>query len=297
LKTLLSEITIILVLYKSKSNIFKCLKFLDNFNKIIIDNSNDDLLKNRIEKKHKNINKYILSKNIGYSKAVNKCFFYVNSKYILILSPDCFIDSKNIKILLNTFKNYKNVGLVSPSLHNNNNPVPNYSFFPEKRFIKTNKIQKHTFKLLSKNNIIEGDCCADWVWGTCSLIRSSVFRKVRLLEEQFWLYWSDVHLCYKLKKLNLSIIQSNKAKAIHLGGKSSNYSFLDFVYSTIDHKKSEFIYYKIINYNYLKIFIFQFFDFFQRFIFNFLRLNFKKSLINFLRVIALITFFFKINIK
>ena len=160
-----------------------------------------------------------------------------------------------------------------------------------------NKMQKHTMKLLSKNNKIEGDCCTDWVWGSCSLIRTSVFRKVRLLEEKFWLFWSDVHLCYKLKKLNLSIIQSNKATAIHLVGKSSNYSFSDFVYSTIDHKKSEFIYYKIINYNYFKIFIFQFFDFLQRLIFNFLRLNFKKSLINFLRVIALIIFFFKINIK
>lgn len=292
-----SEITIILVLYKSKSNILRCLKHLDSFNKIIIDNSNDFLLRNKIKRIYKNINKYILSENIGYSKAVNKCFSFVNSKYILILSPDCFIDSKNIKILLNTFNKYKNVGLVSPSFHLNTKSTANYSFFPEKKFIKRTELQKYTLSSLSKNNKIDGDCCTDWVWGTCSLIQSSIFRKVGLLEEKFWLYWSDVHLCYKIKKLNLSIIQSSKAKAIHLGGKSSNSSFLDFILSKIDHKKSEFIYYQIIDYNYYKIFILQFFDYFQRFIFNLFKIKFKKSLINFLRFIALITFILKINIK
>ena len=294
---MLFQITIILVLYKSNNNIFRCLKYVNNFNKVIIDNSNDFLLKNKIEKNYKKINKYILSKNLGYSKAVNKCFSYVNSRYILLLSPDCFIDSKNIKILLNTLKKYKNVGLVSPSLHSNNNATSNYSFFPEKRFIKRTKIQKYTYKLLKKKNEIEGDCCADWVWGTCLLIRSSVFKKVRFLEEKFWLYWSDVHLCYKLKKLNLSVIQSNKSKAVHLGAKSSNYSFSDYLYSTIDHKKSEFIYYKLIDYNYYRIFIFQFLDFFQRIILNLIKINFKKSLTNFLRIIALIIFLLKINIK
>ncbi len=290
---MLSKITIILVLYKSRKNVFRCLKLINSFNKIIIDNSNDQLLKNKIESKFKNINKYILSKNIGYPKAVNKCFSYASSEYILLLSPDCFINSKNIKILLNTFKKYKNVGLVSPSLYVNKKSAPNYSFFPEKIFIKRNKIEKSTLKLLSKNNKIHGDCCSDWVWGTCSLIPSSVFREAGLLEEKLWLYYSDVHLCYKLKKLNLSIIQSYKANAIHLVGKSSNYSFLDFLNSTIDHKKSEFIYYKIINYKYYKILIFQFLDFFQRFIFNFVKINFKKSFINFLRIIALLTFILK----
>lgn len=294
---MLSKITVILVLYKSRKNIFRCLELIDNLNKIIIDNSNDKLLKDKIENKYKNINKYILSENIGYSKAVNKCFSYVTSRYILLLSPDCYINGKNIKILLNTFKKYKNVGLVSPSLHVNKKSAPNYSFFPEKRFVKRNKIDKRTLNLLLKNNEIDGDCCTDWVWGTCSLIQSSVFKKAGLLEEKLWLYYSDVYLCYKLKKLNLSIIQSCKAKALHLGGKSSKYSFLDFLNSTIDHKKSEFMYYKIINYKYYSILIFQFFDFFQRFIFNFFKINFKKSFINFLRILALLTFLLKINIK
>ena len=74
------DITIIYVIYKSGSILFKNLKLLKNFKKIIIDNDCKSILFNKINKIDPNANYEKLDTNIGMSKAANLAFQKIKTR-------------------------------------------------------------------------------------------------------------------------------------------------------------------------------------------------------------------------
>ena len=71
-----SDITIIILLYKTPLKLIENLKNLKRFNIIILDQSNDYDLKRKLSKVLPNIKNYTLSKqNKGFAKGVNFYFF------------------------------------------------------------------------------------------------------------------------------------------------------------------------------------------------------------------------------
>ena len=91
--------TAIIVLYGENEKILgRNLDNLKNIKKIIIDNGGDKKLKKKIISKY-NVEKYILNKrNIGYSAACNQGLRLSESKFTLIINPDCIITENNLKI-------------------------------------------------------------------------------------------------------------------------------------------------------------------------------------------------------
>ena len=90
--------TAIIVLYGENEKILsRNLDSLKNIKKIIIDNGGDKKLKKKIISKY-NIEKYILNeRNIGYSAACNQGLRLSDSKFSLIINPDCIITEKKFE--------------------------------------------------------------------------------------------------------------------------------------------------------------------------------------------------------
>ena len=85
------KLSIVIPSYKSSKKILKHLKnFEKNINVIIIENSNDENLKQIVEKKYKNA-KVILQKNIGYGNAINLGSKFVKTRYFFTMNPDTVI--------------------------------------------------------------------------------------------------------------------------------------------------------------------------------------------------------------
>mgnify|MGYP001410232268 CR=1 FL=1 len=133
---MINELTVIIVAYKSYEVIRKNINNLKHYNIIIFDNSNDNNLQSLLED-YPNI-KYINSKkNIGFAKANNLAVNYVKTEYIFLVSPDTSFKEQDVRILLETFSRYENVGLVVPSIYNsfdervdNVNFVSSFCAFP-----------------------------------------------------------------------------------------------------------------------------------------------------------------------
>ena len=110
---LTNEITIIIILYEEKTDlVLQCLENIKNFKIIIVDNAGNVSLKSEVEKKFK-IYKYILNKkNYGYAKAANQAIKQCDTEYILMFQADGLISNKDIFILLESHKKYKNCFLL-----------------------------------------------------------------------------------------------------------------------------------------------------------------------------------------
>ena len=131
-----NRITIVIVLYNSSNLIFDCLKPLNNFNIIIVDNGKNSNYLKELEKK-KNIKIITKNKNLGYGCGINFAFEYIKTDFFLILNPDVLINEAEILKLLDTAEKYKNCAIAAP-LHITDED--SYGVLPEKRYLFENLV-------------------------------------------------------------------------------------------------------------------------------------------------------------
>ena len=202
------SLTIVIVLFKEPFDLInETLQNISSFNIIIIDNDDNHQLKEKILKEFK-IYKYILNKkNNGFSAGYNQGIKLSTTKFTLVLGPDCLISPKDINVLVKKLSLYQDALIVSPTAYNNKNELT-YSGGPLPENGKMDKLLE-----------LEGDACVESSLGACMLFRTLDIQKYDLFfDENFFLYFSDVDLCRKIKILNKSIIQTNEAVCIHQHG-------------------------------------------------------------------------------
>ena len=190
----IKDITVGIVTFKSEKVIFRCLKSLENIKKIIIlDNSNDLILKEKIKKVYPHINFILSKKNNGYGSGNNKIFRLAKTSHVLVLNPDTILSKNCIKELIHQANLIKNkFAILAPS---------------EKNIIK--------------KEIME----VDHVKGFSMLVNLSKIKKIKMFDENYFLYLEETDLCKRLKSASEKIYICGKAKITHLSAKSSNIGF------------------------------------------------------------------------
>ena len=190
----IKDITVGIVTFRSEKVIFRCLKSLENIKKIIIlDNSNDLILKEKIKKVYPHINFILSKKNNGYGGGNNKIFRLAKTSHVLVLNPDTILSKNCIKELIHQANLIKNkFAILAPS---------------EKNFIK--------------KEIME----VDHVKGFSMLVNLSKIKKIKMFDENYFLYLEEIDLCKRLKLASEKIYICGKAKITHLSAKSSNIGF------------------------------------------------------------------------
>ena len=89
-----NEITIVIVIYNSSNIIFDCLKSLDNFKIIIVDNGKNSKVLTQLQQKN-NITIVSPGKNIGMGRGANFAFQSIKTDFFLLLSPDTKMDENS----------------------------------------------------------------------------------------------------------------------------------------------------------------------------------------------------------
>jgi len=277
-----NDLTLIIVCYKSFSLIKKNINNLKNFKTIIIDNSNCYKTYNLV-KEYRNI-KYIKTvKNLGYGAANNIAVRNSETKYVLILNPDIVIDNTSIQILFENVKKYENIGILAPSLYDQNNL---------RRTNGSRSILKYKGIRSVKSNFAVGDTCYDYIIGCAILIEKQFFLNIGCFDETFFMYFEDNDLCDRVHLHKRSVIEIPKSKMTHMQGLSSKLNFIFKIKLSVIHKVSECLYLKK-NLSKSKLFFRltkNFLDYFQRSFFNIIIFKPKKSFKNILRMLSIILF-------
>ena len=108
-----NDIEILTVTYKSEHIIDKCLSNIDEKFKItLVENSNNSDFKKRIEQR-KNTKCILTNYNLGFGSAFNIGAKKINSKYILHINPDVFINNEIIFKLYEMAETKNNLGILS----------------------------------------------------------------------------------------------------------------------------------------------------------------------------------------
>ena len=97
----LNNLTFIIVTFKSADVIHECIESLPkNSNIIVIENSNDQELKEELEKKYSKI-KVVVQENSGMGSANNKGIKLSKTDYVFVINPDVKFYKDSLQELMN----------------------------------------------------------------------------------------------------------------------------------------------------------------------------------------------------
>ncbi len=261
-------LSVIIVSYNVSKHLKQCISSIyksDIKNKIkiiIIDNHSYDDTSKMIKSHFPDI-KYIQNnKNLGFSKAVNKGFKYVETDYICLLNPDTIVSDDTFRILMNYLECNTHVGIVGPKILNANGSLQLSSkrSFPSllssvfkmlglsKIFPNSKIYSKYNLTYLDENEMHQ----VDSVSGACMMFSTNVKKKIGLFDEIFFMYSEDLDYCYRCKKNGYDVIYNPNARIMHFKGESSRlapYDMVNIFYSSMHlffkkHKK-DFIAWKL----------------------------------------------------
>ena len=192
------DLTIIITSFRSRDKIFNCIQSISKSIKIIIiENSNDEKLKDEIHLKHKNVECILSKENLGYGAGNNLGLSKVKTNYALIINPDVILKDNTIDNFFLSIKNLNNFGLIAPVSKNekyiNYNPRIDYK-------IKEVEIVKGFAMFVDMKNV----------------------KKVNFFDTNFFLYWEEIDLCKRLRNKNIKIFIDPSIEVHHLGGVSHN---------------------------------------------------------------------------
>ena len=198
------NLSVIIVSYKSEYVIENCINSIDSeIEIIVIDNSNNYQLKEKIENKYKNV-KCILSKeNLGMGAGNNLGIKNVNKDFVLILNPDVIFEKKSIEEMILASREINNFGIIAPI--SDKSEYPNYTLKKGYNFDATKP-----FKVKS-------------VDGYAMLLNLKKLKKLNdfyFFDENFFLYLENEDLCKRLEKNDENIYVIPKSRIHHLGGKA-----------------------------------------------------------------------------
>ena len=210
----MENITVVIVTFNTPEGIIlNCLKSIDKEIKIIIvENSDNFLLKNLILSQFKNVKISCSGKNLGYGSGNNFGLDQVKTDYALILNPDTICDEEFFKNMTDIINETQNFSIIGCHYLNEKNFIP-AGFFDTKK--------NNDFRVNYKDNNIEDLAKVEWVTGQSMLINLKKFQNTKIFDENFFLYFEEFDLCKSLISKGENIFTSKKLKIKHLGFKSS----------------------------------------------------------------------------
>ena len=100
MKNFINKITFVLVCFNSKDIVKKRINSIDRKAKIlIVENSNNYLIKKELEKEFLNVTVVIAGKNLGYGAGNNLGISKIKTPYVFILNPDSYLKKNCINEL------------------------------------------------------------------------------------------------------------------------------------------------------------------------------------------------------
>ena len=202
------NLTVIIVSFMSENVIHDCISSIPKDIKIIIiDNSNDEFFKNKIEKKYNNVRCILSEKNIGMGAGNNYGLSEIDTDYGFVLNPDVVLRNDTIDEIIFASNQIDTFSVISPIMEEEN--YPNY---------KMNKLDNSINKKEKPFKVESVD-------GFAMLLNLSRLKKLENFKDEFFdenifLYLENDDLCKRIIEHGESIYVVPKSKIKHLGAKA-----------------------------------------------------------------------------
>lgn len=232
------DVSVIIVSYNTKDLTRNCLNSLYektqgvNFDVFVVDNDSQDGSCEMIKTEFPQVKLIESKENLGFGRANNLAIKQSNAEYVFLLNTDTLLINNAIKIMLDFLNdpNNKEVGACGGNLYDiENKNALSYGYLPtiKTKFVKTFQLKwlfpSENTKISDKGFNVKNELKqVDYITGADLMMRKSVLDQVGIFDEDFFLYYEETELQYRINKAGYKIFILPDAKINHLEGKSSS---------------------------------------------------------------------------
>lgn len=285
------QISIIIVNYNTSEYLIKCLESIYDMTSgveievIVIDNNSIDRSIENLKEIFPEVKLILRSVNGGFGSGCNEGAKYAKGNYLAFVNPDIILRENVFCDFFDFMENNSEVGMCSGSFYDFDGiKLPTYCKFPgtysELLEIIGRGTQRRLMKFLdSKEMKSLIPFKVDWITGACMFFRKEHFNQVGGFDENFFLYYEDVDIQYRLKKAGYSVVCIPILKIYHFNNSSINGIEGEYVYNYNMHRSNLLYMYKhflFFKRNFVRLLFI--FAIFVRFGILFFRKSFKNKI-------------------
>ena len=233
------DLTILIISYRSLEKLNKCLSTIGKKRSVlIVENSNDTILKDNVEKEYQNSKVILNNSNLGYAKAANIGFKNIHTKYALLLNTDIIIHDSQIKTLeIEIEKLGNNFTLASPM---SNDLVD---------FIKNNRFDNYFSDQIPLFDPKKNTTQVEIVKGCSLVVNLNKFNNEDIFDNNYFFFFEEIDLCRRIKKnaeniyvFNQIVIEHKSAQGLDekLNYKYSNFRHWNFFWGKFYYFKKHY---------------------------------------------------------
>ena len=231
-----TELSVIIVNWKSKTYLRKCLESLDQhtrgieFEVIVADNASFDGCGEMLAAEFPKVRFIQCEKNLGFSGANNLAAKSAAGRALLFLNPDTVLLRPALEILYKSQILLAACGAVGARLLNTDLTLQNscvQSFPTALNQLLDSEATRRLFprsSLWGMAALYETDGApreVEGISGACLMIRAAVFHEVGGFDVRYFMYAEDFDLCFKIHQAGYKIYYVPQAELVHHGGGSS----------------------------------------------------------------------------
>jgi GT2 family glycosyltransferase len=220
-------VSIVIPNYNKFDLLMNCVKSLEQQNVdieiIIVDNCSTNIEQLHID--NKAVRFIYLSKNEGFSKAVNIGIKQAKGDYIAILNNDTEVDPNWIRNVLKAFKNNPDIKFITSKIKSLRDKqviddVGDVILYSGKVY-KIGNNEKDEGQYDKKRFVFGASGCA-------SIYRRDFFDRVGYFDEDFFAYIEDVDISFRASLLGLKCLYVPDAVVYHVGSATTGSQYNDF---------------------------------------------------------------------
>jgi len=236
----MKDINIVIVNYKMKDDIDKCLTslFLDTKDSgleiivTVVDNASHDGIAELLKEKYPEVNFIQMSENEGFGHAQNTGMESCEAKYYFALNPDTeFLPNSNaIKKMFDYMEKHDKIGMIGPKIIYPDGSLQyscyRFPFFWQPVFSRT-KIGGEKLREKMNNNFLMKDFGhnenrpVDWIMGSAMFVRNKAVKEVGLFDERYWMYAEDSDWCRRMWEMHWPVYYVHDIVVKHTHGRGS----------------------------------------------------------------------------
>ncbi len=198
---------------------------------IVVDNHSADGSAELVAKKFPQFRLIANKENVGYSKANNQAIKEAKGNYYLLLNPDTVVEKDCFQKVIAFMDSYPDAGGLGVKMVDGKGnflpeskrafPTASVSLYKVLRlhqfFPKSKVFDRYYLGYLSPDEVHEVDILV----GAFMLLRAEALEKTGLLDEQFFMFWEDTDLSYRLQKAGYKNYYFPLTRIIHYKGEST----------------------------------------------------------------------------
>jgi N-acetylglucosaminyl-diphospho-decaprenol L-rhamnosyltransferase len=234
--TAASRVAAVVVNFESGSALTDCLRTLVSESPaevVVVDNGSSDGSVARVPQDFPAVEVVVPGRNLGYGAAANRGAAATTAELILVCNPDLTVYPGALAALVAVLDQQPEVAVTGPLIR-----TPAGDRYPSARrfpslidagghallglFVPDNRFTRN----YQRSDMATADDTpqrADWVSGSCFLVRRSAFEAVGGFDEAYFMYAEDADLCWRLAGAGWSTTYVPAAEVLHIQGVSTDH--------------------------------------------------------------------------